>query len=378
MVMLRRLRIISVATVLLLSFTLAVFSQIRVDNASAIDYCTSEECKAAAAKEAEARQKAQEANAAAQSLEQAVQGLELEIYALEAKIKSNEAIAADLALQIKVNEEKLEVQKNALASLLVDNYFDNEPDTIMLLAGSATISDLTERQTRAETVKQQINLSAKNIKAAKAELEAQKGEVDRLVVDQNNQKNVIKQKRAEQNALIAQYRDNAEAYTGEAEAARREKAIAIAQEIGSMNGTGYVGDGSNTYPWASECPAKNLWWSDRWGYVCQCVHYAGYKAYEFWGADISYWGNAYSWDEAAVARGYVVDRNPAPFTVAVSNSGAWGHVMWVESVNADGTINLSEYNNPWSSASGMEGDYGFRYNVPTYGLVFIHFDQRAW
>lgn len=376
--MLKRLKIFSVAILLLLSLSLTVSVSINDNDASAVDYCTSSECQAAAAREAEAREKAQAAAATAQSLEEAVQGLELEIYALEAKIKSNEAVAADLALKIKVNEEKLEVQKAALASLLVDNYFEQEPDTILLLAGSNTISDLAERQTRAETVKQQINLSAKNIKAAKEELEAEKSEVDRLVVDQNNQKEVIKQKRAEQNALIAQYRDNAEAYSEEAEAARQEKARAIAQEIASLNGSGYVGYGTNTYPWASECPAKNLWWSDRWGYVCQCVHYAGYKAYEFWGADISYWGNAYSWDESAVARGYVVDRNPAPFTVAVSNSGAWGHVMWVESVNGDGTINLSEYNNSWSSASGQEGDYGFRNNVPTAGLVFIHFDQRAW
>lgn len=377
MVMLRRLKIIAVALVVLAVSSVFIFT--RSDTpASAIDYCSSDECKAAAAREAEARAKANEAAAAAQSLEQVVQGLELEIYALEAKIKSNEAVAADLQLKIKTNEEKLEIQKSALASLLVDNYFDQEPETIMLLAGSSSISDLAERQTRAETVKQQINISAKNIKAVKDELEEEKSEVDRLVVDQKNQKEVIKQKRAEQNKLIAQYRDNAENFTAEAEAARVEKARAIAQEIASLNGSGTIGSGANTYPYQSQCPQKNLWWSDQWGYVCQCVHYAGYKAYEFWGADISYWGNAYSWDESAVARGYVVDRNPAPFTVAVSNSGAWGHVMWVESVNGDGTINVSEYNNPWSSASGMEGDYGFRSGVPTGGLVFIHFDQRAW
>jgi len=376
MVMLKRLKIFAVALVVMAVSSIFIFQQ--SPSSSAIDYCTSDECKAAAAREAEARAKASEAAAAAQSLEQVVQGLELEIYALEAKIKSNEAIAADLQLKIKTNEEKLDVQKSALASLLVDNYFDQEPETIMILAGSSSISDLAERQTRAETVKQQINISAKNIKAVKEELEAEKSEVDRLVVDQKNQKEVVKQKRAEQNRLIAEYRDNAENYSAEAEAARVEKARAIAQEIASLNGSGSIGTGANTYPYQSQCPQKNLWWSDQWGYVCQCVHYAGYKAYEFWGADISYWGNAYSWDESAVARGYVVDRNPAPFTVAVSNSGAWGHVMWVESVNGDGTINISEYNNPWSSASGLEGDYGFRYSVPAAGLVFIHFDQRAW
>ena len=52
--------------------------------------------------------------------------------------------------------------------------------------------------------------------------------------------------------------------------------------------------------------------------------------------------------------------------------------MWVEGVNADGTINLSEYNNYGSSLSHLPGDYGYRTGVSTYGLVFIHFDQRAW
>ncbi len=377
MVILRRLKIISVALVLtVVSCTLVLISQ--KTSVFAVDYCVSKECKAAAAREAEARQKAAEAAAAAESLEQVIQGLELEIYALEAKIKSNEAIAADLAVKIQINEEKLEAQKQALASLLVDNYFESNPETIMLLAGSSSISDLTEKQARAETIKQQINLSAKNIKAAKEELETEKAEVDRLVVDQTNQKKVIKEKRAEQNRLMAQYRNNAENYTAEAEAARLQKEKEIAEEIARLNSAGAAGFGVNTYPYQNICPAQNLWWSNQWGYVCQCVHYAGYKAYEHWGADISYWGNAYSWDESAVARGYVVDRNPAPFTVAVSNSGAWGHVMWVEGVNPDGTINLSEYNNSYSAASGLPGDYGYRSGVPTAGLVFIHFDQRAW
>lgn len=377
MVILRRLRIITVALVVALVSTALVLMNPKVP-VFAVDYCVSDECKAAAAREAEARQKAADAAAAAQSLEQVIQGLELEIYALEAKIKSNEAIAADLAVKIKSNEDKLEAQKNALASLLVDNYFESNPETIMLLAGSSSISDLTEKQARAETIKQQINLSAKNIKAAKEELENEKAEVDRLVVDQNNQKQVIKDKRAEQNRLMAEYRSNAENYTAEAEEARLQKEKEIAEEIARLNSAGVATFGTNTYPYQNICPAQNLWWGDQWGYVCQCVHYAGYKAYEHWGVDISYWGNAYSWDESAVARGYVVDRNPAPFTVAVSNAGAWGHVMWVEGVNADGTINLSEYNNYGSSMSHLPGDYGYRSGVPTAGLVFIHFDQRAW
>ena len=361
-------------SVVLSALLLLNFYVFNSQNALAIDYCTSAECKAAAAAEAEARAKAAEATAVANTLESAVAQLELEIYVLETKIAANEAIAADLQESIAYNEEKLALQKAALAALLVDLHFQEDPNTIMLLASSTSLSDLAEKQSRADSVKQQITLSAQNIKKAKLELEEQKAEVERILVDQNNQKKLIATKRAEQNALMLRYRDNAEAYTAEAEEARKAKEVAIANEIARLNSSGVVASGTNSYPYQNDCPQKNLWYSTQWGYVCQCTSYAGYKAYEHWGVDIAYWGNAYSWDEAAVARGYRVDRNPAPFTVAVSNSGEWGHVMWVESVNANGTINLSEYNNSYSSPSGLPGDYGYRAGVSTAGLVFIHFN----
>ena len=374
MVILRRLSTIFVALVFGVVSTIALTVRYRSEPAFAVDYCISEECKAAATREAEARAKASAAAAAADNLESVIQGLELEIFALEAKIASNEAVAADLAARIAENEDKLNVQKSALASLLVDNYFEAKPDTIMLLAGSNSLSDLSEHETRAETIKQQINLSARNIKAVKLELEAEKAEVDRILVDQENQKKEIEAKRAEQNALMVRYMNNAEAFTAEAEEARRVKEQEIAEEVARLNSSGVAALGTNTYPYQGDCPQKNLWYSTQWGYVCQCTSYAGYKAYEHWGVYIAYWGNAYSWDESAVARGYRVDRNPAPYTIAVSNSGAWGHVMWVEGVNDNGTINLSEYNNSYSSVSHVPGDYGYRIGVSTAGLVFIHFD----
>lgn len=373
MVILRRLKILAVAVVVGFVSTIVVVER-KKNPVTATDYCVSDECKAAAEKEAEARKKASDAAAAANNLESVIQGLELEIFALEAKIASNEAVAAELQTKIQANEDKLTVQKTALASLLVDNYFESDPDTIMILAGSSSLSDLSEKQSRADTIKSQINLSARNIKAVKLELEDQKAEVDRILVDQNNQKQVIAEKRAEQNALLERYRNNAEAFTAEAEEARKVKESEIAEEVARLNSSGVAALGVNTYPYQGDCPQKNLWYATQWGYVCQCTSYAGWKAYEHWGAYIAYWGNAYSWDESAVARGYRVDREAAPYAIAVSNSGAWGHVMWVESVNANGTINLSEYNNSYSAASHVPGDYGYRVGVSTAGLVFIHFD----
>lgn len=65
----------------------------------------------------------------------------------------------------------------------------------------------------------------------------------------------------------------------------------------------------------------------------------------------SFWGNAATWAAAARASGYAVNNTPAPGAVAHWNAysdpwvGYYGHVGIVESVNADGTVTISEMNN---------------------------------
>ena len=62
---------------------------------------------------------------------------------------------------------------------------------------------------------------------------------------------------------------------------------------------------------------------------------------------------------------FVVTTTPVANSIAVQTGGSsTGHVAWVESVNANGTINITEYNNKYSSASGRWGDFGSRINVP--------------
>ena len=90
--------------------------------------------------------------------------------------------------------------------------------------------------------------------------------------------------------------------------------------------------------------------------------------------NMPYWGgrgNANQWDDNARAAGIPVTSNPAPNTVAVSNGGTWGHVMWVEQVAGDGSIYVSDYNQQldgnyrayWIDADRLAGK----------GLVYIHF-----
>lgn len=352
-------------------------------SASAKDYCVSDKCKEAAKKEAEMAAAMNEANAAADSLQGEIARLANENAVLSAQIAKGEAEAEDLQNQIDFNQKKLLQEQEALAMLLVEMHFDRNEETIMLLASSDTISDLAEKQARKETVKNEVNIAAQAVRDLKDQLIKDKEVVEAKVKELETKRKELVANIARSTNLMNEYRDNADAFAAVAAEARAIKNQEISNEIAKYNSTGQVvASGNNTYPWKGNCPRENNWyitfWDNgdgtrsAWGNVCQCTSYAGYKAWERWRVNnIYYWGDAKNWVVAARARGYRVDTNPAEYTVAVSTDGIWGHVMWVEGVNGNGTINLSEYNNGW--AAGHDGDFSVRYNVPIWGLWFIHF-----
>lgn len=340
--------------------------------------CVSQACREASDRADNSEARAREAAANAQTLEGEVERLNSEIAALEDEIAKNQAIATDLSAQIVVNENKLSLQQTALAKLLVDLHFESEPDAITLLASSNSLGDLAERQTRQTNAQAQITASAEAVKQLKEELSRQKESVDALIASAELNRAEISKRRNEQKELIARYENDSAAYERDAASARETMQKEIAAEIARYNSSGVAGNGINSYPWANRCPQDNVGYIVVGGYVCQCTSYAGWKAQEFWGIYISGWGDARSWGNTASRLGYVVDDNPAPHTIAYSTAGIYGHVMWVESINSNGTINLTEYNNSTSSKSGLPGDFGARYNVNPAAYHYIHLDQRRW
>lgn len=57
-------------------------------------------------------------------------------------------------------------------------------------------------------------------------------------------------------------------------------------------------------------------------------------------------GNANTWYSRAQAMGLAVGSAPRAGAVGTTTRGGLGHVVYVESVNADGSINISEMNSP--------------------------------
>lgn len=67
------------------------------------------------------------------------------------------------------------------------------------------------------------------------------------------------------------------------------------------------------------------------------------------GSNIStFWGDAKYWASAAQADGFQVNNTPAVGSILQSTSGQYGHVAYVEAINADGSLLISEmnYNTP--------------------------------
>jgi len=105
---------------------------------------------------------------------------------------------------------------------------------------------------------------------------------------------------------------------------------------------------------------------DKWGfYTRNCTSYSAYKAdlivknfhnsMKGPNGKTGKYGNAHSWNENAGAIGFKVSSNPVANSIVVwesnkGGSGPYGHVAYVESVNQNGTFNISEYN--WNYGDG--------------------------
>lgn len=360
-------------------------------------------CVEAAAKEAEANKKAQEATGSANAFQQKANETAAEIATKEAEIANSQVEVSELQTKIEKTKEEIERDKDALADLLVKMHFQADAEPIRILAGATSISDLAEKAAREEVARQEINAQATKIREAKQKLEEDKTEVENKLALQESIKVDLMAKKKERDDLVAKYQNDAEGYEAVAKEEREKKQAAerewqsqhqqslsgvadnsFFQKLRSGEAATVSGPGGNSYPWQGDCPGKQDYYMTYLdgravgGYVCECVSYAGWKAYESYGLYLA-WGNASTWDDYARGAGYRVDHSPEAGTVGQVDGGMYGHVFWVESVNGDGSINVTEYNNAMAtrlfSGSFHYGDFGAR-TIPAYEVGqynYIHF-----
>ncbi len=319
----------------------------------------SAECMAAVQAEEQATAAANAATATANYYQARVADLNHQIASKQLEIADTQAQIEDLTSQIAETEKKLTSEQNALAELLINMHFEGDTEPISILASANSISDLAEKAARSDVAKQQISAVAVSIREAKEKLEADKAKVEQLLEEQKQAKQDLEKTRSEQQALVAKYQNDAAGYQAEILAAREAQRVA-AQKYREEHANEFTYyDGENTYRWQNDCPGR--WdgyttYIDGYkvgGYVCECVSYVGWKAYEWYGIYLAY-GNAYDWAWRARNAGYNVNNTPAVGSIGQTTYGQYGHVFWVENVRSDGSIDVTEYN------YGVDGKFSSR------------------
>lgn len=299
---------------------------------------------------------------------------------IQSQIDLSQTSYEKLVADIKANEQKIADNKRGLGEIIADMQVDEDISPLEMIASSNNVADYIDKQSYRSSISDSLKETIGEINTLKKQNEEKKVEVERVLADQKSQREALVAKETESQNILAQTQGEEAAYQQMSASKNAEITKLQAQQAAELAaraktyGGGYSslpGDGSRGgYPsqWAN---APMNAYVDNWGmYTRQCVSYAAFKVQQSYG-NMPYWGgrgNAHEWDDNARAAGIKVSSVPAAGTVAILNDGSYGHAAWVESVNGDGTINISHYNVGW------RGEYAEWNNLsPRYFDSYIYF-----
>ena len=324
------------------------------------------------------QQQAAELRAKAATLQNALDAILAEKNALQAQIDLNQAKFDKLSADIQANEEKLSRQKRMLNKTIIQIYTNSNTSPIVMLASTKNVNEYVTAQQVRGSVRDQMRTAMEQVKKIKAELTEQKTAVEQVLNDQNQQRQVLAAKEAEQVELVNQTRGEEAAYqnmiatkNSEISGLRALQAAANAAAAQTYNVQNLVAGAScasSGYPaiWC-DYPMDTI--VDTWGmYNRECVSYTAWRVAKS-GRHMPYWGgrgDAKMWPGSATQDGIPIGSEPRVGSVAIMYGGAYGHSMYVERINGDGSIHVSQFN--W----GVRGEYS-EMDINPAGLTFVYF-----
>lgn len=334
----------------------------------------------------------------ADSLQREVARLSGEKATIQAQVDISQEKFNQLNAEIVVTEAKIKENQDALGTTIADLYVDDDVSPIEMLASSTNIGDFLNKQEFRNSVKDQLSGTIKKVKVLKEQLVTQKTDVEKVLADQTAQKNALAAKEAEQQALLNQTNSDEAAYRNLSSQSQsrklqleREQQAAIAAALNRAGGGSAVAGDPNKGGYPANLANSNYDNPvvDPWGmYSRQCVSYTAWKVFQkngympYWGGDryvtingarVFTSGHAKYWPVSARAAGIATGTTPRVGSTGVITSGQYGHIVWVDSINSDGTINISQYNELNKGGNGW-GHYSERKNVsPGAYDVYIYF-----
>ena len=299
---------------------------------------------------------------------------------LQRQISQSQAKRDKLDQDIVSTKKKIADTKDALGDIIADMYVDDSISPLEMLASSNNIGDYVDKQEYRSSMQESLSNTIKQINKLKTQLEKQKKDVENVIKDQEAQKQSLAAKEAERAKLVEETKGQESAY--QALAAKRNNEVEALREKQRKEMEYYfnlhrinVGSGSTSgggYPsiWADAVQDTIV---DSWGlYNRECVSYAAWKVAStgrfvphFGGA-----GNANQWPSTTARYGIANGSTPKAGSVAIQYVGVYGHAMYVEAVNGDGTITVSDYNN---NSDGLGWGRYHHYSRSAAGLTYIYF-----
>ena len=312
----------------------------------------------------------------ADSLQAELDKINGQISAIQTQISDSQKKINSLNDQIKKNEELIKHNRKAMGRILADLYVDDQISPLEMLASSKNISDYIDKQEQRNSLKTSLNDKIKEIKSLQKKLEENKKSVENTLRDQESQRNAMAAKQSEKAKLITDTKNDQNNYAALAQKRNSEVAKLREEQLSENKkrfviGAGSVGTGGYPSKWAN---APLDAYVDDWGlYTRECVSYVAWKVAStgryvphFGGA-----GNAKEWPSTTARYGIEQGSVPRVGAAAVSKAGKYGHVMYVEAVNGDGTITISDYNRGWDGLYRGPDAPGSR--ISASGLTYIYF-----
>ena len=324
------------------------------------------------------------------SYQQAIINYQDQINAVQNSIAINQAKLVDDQQAIIADNAKVALNKGYLANDLKTMYVEGQMSTIEQLATSQNLSTFVNKQEDDIKIQDQLNSLLTTIQALQLQVQANKNQITVLLNLEQSQQNQITGDQNQVNQLLAMNQQQQVSYNAQIATNNSQIATLVAEQIAAnrkLVGTGtvdYSGTCGGSYPataqgfygpWGCNYAHSSDYqpgctYLDSWG-MCnrECVSYTAWMVYKNDGIDVTGFGNANQWPANARAAGISVGYTPKAGAVAIYMGGSsdpWGHSMWVNSVNADGTITVDQYNLYY------DGKF-YETTINPSGLIYIYF-----
>lgn len=321
------------------------------------------------------------------SFEDTINKLAQQIDSLQLQINDNNAKINELNQKIADKEAELARQKVLLGDNIRKMYVEGDISTVEMLASSKNLSDFIDKQQYRNAVKNKIVDTLAKINELKFQLKTESEQVQQRLAEQKQSQSQFDAQRSEQNRLLgmnesqrAELDSKIKGNNQKIQELQRQQVLENIRLFGGGGGT--VGGGG--YPWGSAVCIHtgqvtgacsnydwavngNIWNWQTGGYGYRnCTDWVAFKVIASTGYIPSGLGNAKDWPGRAAARGFTVSSTPRVGAAAVSTAGYYGHVMYVEGVNGDGTIVISDYNR---AGTGLYSTA----TINASGLQFVYF-----